>query len=119
MSAERFRVWVSTVLSVGVAFSAALVAIGFLGGLVVGWTGSLAGATPNSTNPTDFSGILAGLGALRPIAIAQAGLLVLVATPVVRVGVSLVAFALERDRLYAAITAAVLALLLVSLFAVR
>ena len=56
---------------------------------------------------------------MRPIAIAQAGLLVLVATPVVRVGVSLVAFALERDRLYAAITAAVLGLLLVSLFAVR
>jgi uncharacterized membrane protein len=119
MSAERFRLWVSTVLGVGVAISAALVAVGFLGGLVVGWTGSLAGAAPTSSDPTDFSGILAGLGALRPIAIAQAGLLVLVATPVVRVGVSLIAFALERDRLYAAITAAVLGLLLVSLFLVR
>jgi len=79
----------------------------------------LAGARPNGADPTDFSGIAAGLGALRPIAIAQAGLLVLVATPVVRVGVSLVAFALERDRLYAAITGAVLGLLLVSLFVVR
>ena len=119
MDAERFRVWVSTVLVAGVTISAALVAVGFVGGLAIGWTGSLIGAAPYPADPTDFSGVLAGLGQLRPIAIAQAGLLVLVATPVVRVGVSLMAFALERDRLYAAITTAVLGLLLVSLFLVR
>ena len=51
--------------------------------------------------------------------IAQLGLLVLVATPVIRVGVSLIAFVVERDRLYVAITAAVLGLLLLSLFLVR
>ncbi len=119
MSAERFRAWVSTVLSVGVALSAVFVAIGFVGSLAVGWTGSLIGGPPNPADPTDFSGVFAGLAAGRPVAIAQLGLLVLVATPVVRVGVSLVAFGLERDRLYAAITAAVLGLLLVSLFVVR
>jgi uncharacterized membrane protein len=119
MTAERFRVWVSTVLIVGVVVSAVLVAAGFMSGLFVGWTGSLLGAAPGTADPTDFSGMLAGLGALRPIAIAQAGLLVLVATPVIRVAVSLVAFVLERDRLYAAITAAVLALLLLSLLVVR
>ena len=119
MTAERFRVWVSTVLIVGVGVSAALVTAGFVSGLIVGWTGSLVGAAPGTTAPTDFSAMLAGLGALRPIALAQAGLLVLVATPVIRVAVSLVAFVLERDRLYAAVTAAVLGLLLLSLLVVR
>ena len=60
-----------------------------------------------------------GLAALRPVAIAQAGLIVLVATPVVRVATSVAAFALEGDRLYAAITLGVLAILLGSLFLIR
>ena len=119
MSAERFRVWVSTVLVVGVSVSAVLVAIGFLTGLAIGWTGSLVGAPPNPADPTDFSGVVGGLAAGRPVAIAQLGLLVLVATPVIRVGVSLIAFVVERDRLYVAITATVLGLLLLSLFVVR
>ena len=43
------------------------------------------------------------------------GLLVLMATPVVRVAVSAVAFIQHRDRTYALITSAVLCLLLLSL----
>jgi uncharacterized membrane protein len=46
------------------------------------------------------------------------GLLLLVATPVARVALSLVAFVLQRDRFYAAITAFVLLLLLASLASV-
>ena len=42
------------------------------------------------------------------------GLVLLIATPVVRVIVSTVAFYRERDRVYVAITLLVLALLLVS-----
>jgi uncharacterized membrane protein len=68
---------------------------------------------------TDFGSLAAALGALRPVGLAQLGLLVLVATPVVRVGASVAAFALEGDRLYAAITLVVLAILLTSLFVVR
>ena len=49
------------------------------------------------------------------LAIIQLGLLLLIATPVVRVGLSLVGFAVERDRTYMAVTALVLAILLVSL----
>lgn len=45
------------------------------------------------------------------------GVLVLIATPVLRVGFSLVAFILERDRVYIAVTVLVLALLGVGLFA--
>jgi len=119
MTAERFRAWVSTVLLIGVSLSAALIAIGFVGALSVGWNGSLLDAAAGTADSTDFSGVAAGLAVLRPIALAQAGLLVLIATPVFRVFVSLVAFGLEHDRLYAAITATVLALLLVSIFIVR
>lgn len=120
MSAERFRTLVSTVLLAGVLLSATLLIVGLAGALAVGWDGSLTGAPPvPPSDPTDFSGVLTGLADLRPIAIAQAGLLVLVLTPVVRVAASAVAFGLERDGMYTAITLAVLAILLVSLFGIR
>jgi uncharacterized membrane protein len=45
----------------------------------------------------------------------QLGLLLLIATPVTRVAFSLVAFALERDRLYVLVTFTVLAVLVYSL----
>ena len=45
----------------------------------------------------------------------QAGLLVLIATPVARVAFSLVGFALERDRIYLVVTTIVLMILLYSL----
>jgi uncharacterized membrane protein len=45
----------------------------------------------------------------------QLGLLVLIATPIVRVAFSIVGFALERDRMYVVFTVIVLAVLLYSL----
>jgi uncharacterized membrane protein len=119
MTPERFRTLVSLVLLVGVVVSAALIAVSLLGALVVGWDGSLVASPPAGTDPTDFSGVFVGLVALRPIALAQAGLLTLLATPVLRIVASVVAFALEGDRLYTGITFAVLMILLVSLFLVR
>jgi uncharacterized membrane protein len=47
--------------------------------------------------------------------IIQLGLLLLIATPVVRVGLSLVGFAVERDRTYMIVTAIVLVILVFSL----
>ncbi len=49
-----------------------------------------------------------------PLAVIALGLLVLIATPVLRVAVSIVTFALERDWVYVAITALVLSILIVS-----
>lgn len=49
-------------------------------------------------------------------AIIQIGLLLLIATPVMRVIFSMIAFALEKDRLYVALTVIVLVILLLSLF---
>lgn len=119
MTPDRFRSLVSGVLILGVSLSAILIALGFAGSLVVGWEGSLRGLAAATRSASDFSAVGTGLLDLRPIAVAQAGLLVLVATPVLRVAASFVAFVLERDRLYAAITLGVLAILLVSLFVLR
>ena len=119
MNPDRFRALVSGVLIVGVVTSAVLMTIGFAASLVVGWEGSLRGLPATTLPASDFSAVGTGLRELRPIAFAQAGLLVLIATPVVRVMASVVAFGLERDRLYTVITLAVLAILLVSLFGLR
>ena len=67
---------------------------------------------------THIGGILRAAAALSGRGLVMCGLLLLVATPVARVALSLVAFVLQRDRFYAAITAFVLLLLLASLAAV-
>ncbi len=59
--------------------------------------------------------IVAGAFALRGRSIIQFGLLLLIATPIARVALSLVGFAFEGDRKYVAITAIVLCILLFSL----
>lgn len=53
--------------------------------------------------------------ALHPQAFIALGLLLLIATPVVRVAISIISFGLEHDRQYVAITCVVLAILLFSL----
>jgi uncharacterized membrane protein len=60
-------------------------------------------------------GILAAVTGGRARAIIQLGLLLLIATPVVRVGFSVLGFALEGDRAYVFMTLLVLAILLFSL----
>ncbi|HXY41435.1 MAG TPA: DUF1634 domain-containing protein [Vicinamibacteria bacterium] len=64
-----------------------------------------------------LGGIVGDAAALRARALIQLGLLLLIATPVARVALSVVVFALEGDRVYVAVTLAVLGLLLYSLLA--
>ena len=61
------------------------------------------------------AGIIRGVIARQPAAIVQLGLVLLIATPVARVAMSLVAFILQRDRVYIVVTTIVLALLIFSL----
>jgi uncharacterized membrane protein len=49
-------------------------------------------------------------------AIIQLGVLLLIATPIARVVFAVVGFAVERDRLYVAVSLAVLAVLMIGLF---
>lgn len=59
-----------------------------------------------------FRGIVHGIGAGDPAAIIQLAVLLLIATPVARVVFALVAFGIERDKLYIVVSAVVLAVLL-------
>ena len=63
------------------------------------------------------AGAIRAAGPSNCQAVIQLGLLLLIATPVARVAFSLVAFGLEGDRTYVALTAIVLAVLLYSLAA--
>ena len=56
--------------------------------------------------------VLHGAARRDPAAIVQLGLVLLIATPVARVALTLVAFAAQRDRLYVLLTTVVLVLLL-------
>jgi uncharacterized membrane protein len=60
-------------------------------------------------------GIIRSALALRGRGIIQFGLLLLIATPVARVGFSIFGFAEERDRMYVAFTVVVFGILLYSL----
>ena len=63
----------------------------------------------------EVSGILTGAVSWHSRGLIQFGLLLLIATPVARVAFSVVAFALQRDRIYVVVTLIVLAVLLYGL----
>lgn len=71
---------------------------------------------PGTTLPHTLQGVAAGLKALQGDAIVTLGLLLLIATPVVRVGISIFAFIYEHDRVYTLITLTVFCLLILSFF---
>jgi len=61
------------------------------------------------------SGVWQGILRLDPRSVIQFGLLLLIATPIARVAFSVVAFAVQRDRVYVALSVVVLSVLLWSL----
>lgn len=63
-----------------------------------------------------FGGIVHGVAAGDAAAIIQLAVLLLIATPVARVVFALVAFGIERDKLYVGVSAMVLAVLLYGFF---
>jgi uncharacterized membrane protein YfcA/uncharacterized membrane protein len=66
--------------------------------------------------PATLNQVMTGLLVLRPQAVITLGLLLLIATPVIRVAASVLVFAFERDRKFVLITLIVLVILLGSLF---
>lgn len=59
-----------------------------------------------------FGGIVHGIAAGDPAAIIQLAVLLLIVTPVARVVFALIAFSIERDKLYILVSSVVLAVLL-------
>src|SRR5437763_11976298 len=103
------------ILQGGVILSAAVILIGLA--LLPLHPGSLS-AQKLLTFPQSLDQVWAGLLVLHPQAVIILGLLLLIATPVIRVAASIVVFALERDRHFVIITLAVLAILVLSIFLV-
>jgi Predicted membrane protein len=102
---------VSLVLRIGVLSSSAIICCGI--GLILADRIISAGMGIDSAvpYPRSIHALWTGLVAFDPASVIAAGLLMLIATPFARVAVSIVAFALERDWRYVAITALVLAIL--------
>jgi uncharacterized membrane protein len=114
---ERLERIIGTLLQAGVMLSGALVVAGGVIYLVRHGAeppryGTFAG---EPSELRTLSGIVAYAISMHGRGIIQLGLLFLIATPVARVAFSAVAFALERDWLYVAVTSLVLAVLLFSL----
>ncbi len=121
----RMELLIAQLLRVGVLLSFIILAVGICAVVATGQTGydqirlddlnSIvqyhAGHPPF---PNSLGDVATGILQFKPYAIIALGLIVLIAIPVFRVAVSVIAFAWERDRLYVLITAFVLAMLLLS-----
>jgi len=108
---------VGRLLQIGVAVSAFVVLLG--GILVLRQHGhEIPVYTPFRGEPEairTLAGIVQGTVGLDPRSIVQFGLLLLISTPILRVAFTLVAFLIQKDRLYIVVTSIVLVLLLYGL----
>jgi uncharacterized membrane protein len=107
---ERLENIIGNLLRAGVLLAAALVVSGGVWYLV-----DSGGAERSYAHFAESGGIRALLALPDPEVLILAGLLVLIATPVARVILSMAAFALERDWEYVALTAIVLCVLAYSI----
>lgn len=101
-------------LSRAVIAAAAIIAIGLIALLAVRGDEPVDLRTFAPAPERTLAGVLDHALALEPRSIVQLGVLLLVLTPALRVAAALWVFAREKDRLYAALSAAVLAMLLLS-----
>lgn len=117
---ERVELALAMLLRAGVIVAAMLVLVGGLLHLVLH-----GGQRPDYRHFAGEPGDLQHPGRIfalalhgSPEGLIQLGVLVLLATPVLRVGFSLLAFARERDRTYVVLTSVVLVVLLLSVLGV-
>ncbi|MGH9917779.1 MAG: DUF1634 domain-containing protein, partial [Nitrososphaerales archaeon] len=119
-----FKAAIGLVLRYGVIASFALVALGSLLLFLEGQTGLRSVGTSEQLFevqngfPVGLSQLVQGVASAKPYAIIDLGLVVLLATPVARVVISMLLFAEEKRYAFVAITATVLAILLLSMFVV-
>lgn len=107
-----------SILRIGVGLAAALVAAGGTLYLVHGRGqaadyGRFRGLAPELLRPAS---VLRAAIELRPLALIQLGLLLLILTPIARVAFSVLAFAKQGDRLFVVLALLVLVILLLSFF---
>jgi uncharacterized membrane protein len=114
---KRIETWVGAMLQTGVLLAAVVV---LAGGIL--YLTQNRGPRPNYSEfhgePAQLlsvAGVAHGVAAGDARSIIMLGLLLLIATPVVRVAMCVIGFSFERDRLYIAVSAVVLVILLYSL----
>jgi uncharacterized membrane protein len=110
---------IGQLLRYGVIISSAIVFIGGLDYLYQHGESSVpvyAVFNGESVKYTTFNGILKSVITLNAKGIVQLGVVVLIATPVLRIAFSLFAFFVEKDKLYTVITFVVLSVMLFSIF---
>ena len=108
---------IGNLLRIGVGTAAAVVLVGAAAYLVRHGFGH-ANYRVFRGEPSDLRtlrGIVRAALGLHPRGIIQLGLVLLIATPVARVAFSVLAFAVERDRMYVVFTLMVLGILILSL----
>lgn len=108
---NEVEILVSQSLRVGVLFSALVIFVGLMLFLSSGVSGY-----PGDSYPTTFKGIIAGVLEYKPFAIILAGLVLLIFTPIMRVGISVLVFMKEKDWLYVGISSIVFLILVCSFF---
>jgi uncharacterized membrane protein len=111
---RRVELLISCILRLGVSVSVALVVAGTVVTFIhhpqyVSDRDALESVTGTAVFPHSLHDVFVGLGHFRGRALVMLGLRVLIATLVLRVAVSIVAFARQRDRTFVVITTVVLA----------
>jgi uncharacterized membrane protein len=116
----RVELVISNLLRIGVLTSLTVVIIGVLltflrqPDLLISTTDVQQLTQPAGKIPFTWQEFSAGVRDLRGEAIVMLGLLLLIATPIGRVAVSILAFVYQKDRVYTLITLVVFCLLLLS-----
>ncbi len=116
---RRLENALSRMLILGIGFSASVIGVGVIGVLAAS-SGDrrvdYSRFVPPDGSNNALRGVVEGVTHANFTAILMLGVLLVIATPVARVVLSLAAFAMEKDRLYVLITGIVLAILCYSLF---
>lgn len=101
---------IGKILRIGVVVSAIVVILGVILYFINGGTGY-----PDGQWPRRFGVIFQGVFQGKSYAVIMLGIFLLILTPVLRVVVSIYAFAKEHDLLYVYITSAVLVILIIAM----
>jgi uncharacterized membrane protein len=121
---ESMNTVVVQVLRYGVLVSAFVIVFGTLELVAASGNSDVVGSIaynpnsiPHGNFDVSFLGLVAGVASLQAYSLIELGAIVLIATPVTRVLISVFLFGAEGDKLYVVVTAVVLALLLFSILA--
>jgi uncharacterized membrane protein len=109
---SKTELFISNILRGGVLLSATIIVIG----VVMFYARYSMHAADAHSFPHSLGAVISGIARADARSVIVLGLLVLLITPVLRVAVSIVAFAIESDWRYVVITAIVLFVLLLSFF---